>query len=264
MDQVKAGWSSLLSDPDWSAAYLLAPFRGISGFFASQRGSRVSRAYGTGWWNASSLVCLPPTIHETDLLEIYGVPRPDQGWVISGSRVVLIASRRLDQRHGYCCFGTSRFGKRPCQKVLLEADRERLPSCLVDADDPKVDVYSFGVVLWELWERRRPFEDVRSRFDIADIVAAGGRPAIGRGCPPPYADLMRRCWDQVCTACHGAPWGGASRRGSLVVLWSLQGIFGGLCPLDRAVRRLRECSFGRRRVFLAPSRDRVEPRATPF
>ncbi|CAM9146986.1 unnamed protein product, partial [Hapterophycus canaliculatus] len=60
----------------------------------------------------------------------------------------------------------------------------------------KVDVYSFGVVLWELWERRRPFEELRSRFDIADTVAAGGRPPIGRGCPPPYADLIRRCWHQ--------------------------------------------------------------------
>lgn len=62
---------------------------------------------------------------------------------------------------------------------------------------PQVDVYSFGVVMWELWERRRPFEDLRSRFDIADTVAAGGRPPIGRGCPPPYADLVRRCWHQV-------------------------------------------------------------------
>lgn len=61
----------------------------------------------------------------------------------------------------------------------------------------QVDVYSFGVVLWELWERRRPFEDLRNRFDIADTVAAGGRPPIGRGCPPSYADLVRRCWHQV-------------------------------------------------------------------
>ena len=58
-------------------------------------------------------------------------------------------------------------------------------------------MYSFGVVLWELWERRRPFEDLRSRFDIADTVAAGGRPTIGRGCPPQYAALVRRCWHQV-------------------------------------------------------------------
>lgn len=61
----------------------------------------------------------------------------------------------------------------------------------------QVDVYSFGVVLWELWERRRPYEDLRSRFDIADTVAAGGRPTIGRGCPPPYGELIRRCWHQV-------------------------------------------------------------------
>ncbi|CAN0183833.1 unnamed protein product [Ectocarpus sp. 12 AP-2014] len=60
----------------------------------------------------------------------------------------------------------------------------------------QVDVYSFGVVMWELWERRRPFEELRNRFDIADTVAAGGRPPIGRGCPPPYADLIRRCWHQ--------------------------------------------------------------------
>jgi hypothetical protein len=36
-----------------------------------------------------------------------------------------------------------------------------------------VDVYSFGLVLWELWEKRRPFEELSSRFDVMDAVRAG-------------------------------------------------------------------------------------------
>lgn len=58
----------------------------------------------------------------------------------------------------------------------------------------KVDVYSYGMVLWELWEKKRPFEEYTSRFDITDAVKAGKRPAISEHCPPTYKALIKRCW----------------------------------------------------------------------
>lgn len=58
----------------------------------------------------------------------------------------------------------------------------------------KVDVYSFGMVLWELWERKRPFDDLLSRFDIMDAVRSGKRPVISADCPPAYRSLIQRCW----------------------------------------------------------------------
>ena len=58
----------------------------------------------------------------------------------------------------------------------------------------KVDVYSFGMVLWELWERKRPFDDLLSRFDIMDAVRSGKRPAISASCPAAYRSLIQRCW----------------------------------------------------------------------
>jgi predicted outer membrane repeat protein len=58
----------------------------------------------------------------------------------------------------------------------------------------KVDVYSFGMVLWELWERKRPYEDLHSRFDIMDAIRSGNRPAISADCPPAYRSLIQRCW----------------------------------------------------------------------
>lgn len=58
----------------------------------------------------------------------------------------------------------------------------------------KVDVYSYGMVLWELWERKRPYEELYSRFDIIDAVRAGRRPAISGNCPAAYRSLIQRCW----------------------------------------------------------------------
>jgi serine/threonine protein kinase len=58
----------------------------------------------------------------------------------------------------------------------------------------KVDVYSYGMVLWELYEKKRPFEEYSSRFDIMDAVKAGKRPTISENCPPTYKALIKRCW----------------------------------------------------------------------
>lgn len=59
----------------------------------------------------------------------------------------------------------------------------------------KVDVYSFGMVLWELWEKRRPFDNLNSRFDIMDAVRDGKRPRISDNCPPAFRSLIERCWE---------------------------------------------------------------------
>lgn len=58
----------------------------------------------------------------------------------------------------------------------------------------KVDVYSFGMVLWELWEKKRPFDEFTSRFDIMDAVRSGKRPYISDSCPPTFKALIQRCW----------------------------------------------------------------------
>ena len=58
----------------------------------------------------------------------------------------------------------------------------------------KVDVYSFGMVLWELWERKRPFDHLTSRFDIMDAIRNGNRPDISDNCPAAFRSLIQRCW----------------------------------------------------------------------
>ncbi len=58
----------------------------------------------------------------------------------------------------------------------------------------KVDVYSFGMVLWELWERKRPFDHLHSRFDVMDAIRSGHRPGISDDCPAAFRSLIQRCW----------------------------------------------------------------------
>ena len=57
-----------------------------------------------------------------------------------------------------------------------------------------VDVYSFGMVLWEMWERKRPYEHLPSRFDVIDAIKAGNRPEISENCPTGLRSLILRCW----------------------------------------------------------------------
>lgn len=62
------------------------------------------------------------------------------------------------------------------------------------------DAYSFGMVMYELAERRAPFDHLNSRFDIMDIVLQGGRPEIVSSLlleeQPAFRALMERCWSQ--------------------------------------------------------------------
>ena len=60
----------------------------------------------------------------------------------------------------------------------------------------KVDVYSFGMVLYELMERKPPFNHLTSRFDIMDLVAQGKRPETTVEIPDSYRELMEKCWQQ--------------------------------------------------------------------
>mmetsp|Transcript_45075 Transcript_45075/g.57711 ORF Transcript_45075/g.57711 Transcript_45075/m.57711 type:complete len:321 (+) Transcript_45075:5677-6639(+) len=62
------------------------------------------------------------------------------------------------------------------------------------------DSYSFGMILYELAEKRAPFDHLNSRFDIMDLVLQGKRPEITCSLlldeQPAYRALMERCWAQ--------------------------------------------------------------------
>ena len=52
-----------------------------------------------------------------------------------------------------------------------------------------------GMVLWELWERKRPYDHLHSRFDIMDAIRSGkNRPDISSDCPAAFRSLIQRCW----------------------------------------------------------------------
>ena len=59
----------------------------------------------------------------------------------------------------------------------------------------RADVYSFGLCLWEMWERRRPYYDLFSHFDIIEAIMSGKRPEISPSCPQNLVHLIQRCWE---------------------------------------------------------------------
>jgi len=59
---------------------------------------------------------------------------------------------------------------------------------------PACDVFSYSVVLWELLTHEVPFRGLESLQVAWLVVAKGERLTIPSSCPPPFANLMRKCW----------------------------------------------------------------------
>lgn len=59
----------------------------------------------------------------------------------------------------------------------------------------KCDVFSWGVIMWEVFTRRKPFDDIGGNaFRIMWAVHVGTRPPPICNCPKPFETLMTRCW----------------------------------------------------------------------
>jgi len=58
----------------------------------------------------------------------------------------------------------------------------------------KVDVYSFAIILWELLERKFPYEDLLYFDIIHRVTNQQMRPKIPPQCPNNFRSLMQECW----------------------------------------------------------------------
>lgn len=60
----------------------------------------------------------------------------------------------------------------------------------------KCDVFSFGIILWEVFARKKPFDELGGPpFAVMWAIHMGTRPPPLRNCPPKLDSLMKRCWD---------------------------------------------------------------------
>lgn len=58
------------------------------------------------------------------------------------------------------------------------------------------DVFSYSVVLWELLTHEVPYKGLEGLQVAWLVVAKEQRLTIPSSCPPVFANLMRKCWDQ--------------------------------------------------------------------
>ena len=71
----------------------------------------------------------------------------------------------------------------------------------------KSDCFSFGIILWELTHRciagtylKPYYEHKNLKYDFQIIIQTAKhnlRPSIHSTCPPPFADIMHKCWDPI-------------------------------------------------------------------
>ncbi|KAL4441987.1 hypothetical protein ABPG74_003738 [Tetrahymena malaccensis] len=59
----------------------------------------------------------------------------------------------------------------------------------------KADVFSYGIILWEIASREPPYRNKTGSTVSVEVVKNNLRPIIPKNCPPQFADLMQRCWD---------------------------------------------------------------------
>eukprot|EP01096_Ripella_sp_DP13-Kostka_P000042 TRINITY_DN1005_c0_g5_i1.p1 TRINITY_DN1005_c0_g5~~TRINITY_DN1005_c0_g5_i1.p1 ORF type:complete len:852 (-),score=339.53 TRINITY_DN1005_c0_g5_i1:414-2969(-) len=153
--------------------------------------ARVLRAASDSIRGISCLHNWKPQIVHRDLKSLNLLV--DQNWVVKVSD-----------------FGTARFTSGGGDMATLTRLRGTYAYCAPEVYfgqhfTTKSDIFSFGIILWELAYRcltgtySQPYSEyTHIVFDFQIIIQTAKnalRPTIPAGCPEPYADVIRRCWD---------------------------------------------------------------------
>mmetsp|Transcript_16212 Transcript_16212/g.22140 ORF Transcript_16212/g.22140 Transcript_16212/m.22140 type:complete len:333 (+) Transcript_16212:232-1230(+) len=63
------------------------------------------------------------------------------------------------------------------------------------AYNEKVDVHSFGIILWEMLTGKLPFNGMRRKEYMSQVVGLGCRPKLPSNLPEELASLLQACWN---------------------------------------------------------------------
>ena len=99
-----------------------------------------------------------------------------------------------------CDFGTAHTMAKTTMTSQAGTYRWMAPEVVEDMEaniNKMCDIFSYGMVLYEIFDCKIPYADLRSNARVGMAVLQGKRPPIPKSLPPFLHPLLKACWEEV-------------------------------------------------------------------